>query len=196
MFSVISFALISVIRGQIPRSLFVLALFLVGSARADWTVTSSKTERAAPPASNIAESCSPRAKPTTERRSTSPFFHEIRHFACHRQSDGEGNLAASMRRKNCLAGVNGGYFDPEDKPVGLLISDGNVDRSIAQGPLAERLHGLWRLDPIASRGGVFVETKSDRGAAMRPVPGGSWSTRPRPQRYPVCAPHLHRDRWI
>ena len=39
---------------------------------------------------------------------------------------GEDNLAAVMRRENCLAGVNGGYFDPEDKPVGLLISDGKV----------------------------------------------------------------------
>ena len=39
---------------------------------------------------------------------------------------GDDNLAAIMRRENCLAGVNGGYFDPDDKPVGLLISDGNV----------------------------------------------------------------------
>lgn len=39
---------------------------------------------------------------------------------------GEDNLAAAMRREKCLAGVNGGYFDPEDKPVGLLISGGKV----------------------------------------------------------------------
>jgi uncharacterized protein YigE (DUF2233 family) len=39
---------------------------------------------------------------------------------------GEDNLAAVMRRENCLAGVNGGYFDPENKPVGLLISDGKL----------------------------------------------------------------------
>ena len=39
---------------------------------------------------------------------------------------GEGSLAEIMRRENCLAGVNGGYFDPENKPVGLLISAGNV----------------------------------------------------------------------
>ncbi len=36
------------------------------------------------------------------------------------------DLAGVMRREHCLAGVNGGYFDPENKPVGLLISDGNV----------------------------------------------------------------------
>jgi len=39
---------------------------------------------------------------------------------------GADNLAAVMRRENCLAGVNGGYFDSEDKPLGLLISGGNV----------------------------------------------------------------------
>jgi len=36
------------------------------------------------------------------------------------------SLAEAMRRDNCLAGVNGGYFDPEYAPVGLLISDGQV----------------------------------------------------------------------
>jgi uncharacterized protein YigE (DUF2233 family) len=38
----------------------------------------------------------------------------------------ENDLATLMPRENCLAGVNGGYFDPENKPVGLLISDGKV----------------------------------------------------------------------
>lgn len=36
------------------------------------------------------------------------------------------SLAEVMRRENCVAGVNGGYFDPGHAPVGLLISDGNV----------------------------------------------------------------------
>jgi uncharacterized protein YigE (DUF2233 family) len=31
-----------------------------------------------------------------------------------------------MRREKCLAGVNGGYFDPEYKPIGLLIADGKT----------------------------------------------------------------------
>jgi uncharacterized protein YigE (DUF2233 family) len=36
------------------------------------------------------------------------------------------SLAETMERENCIAGVNGGYFDPEGAPVGLLISDGRV----------------------------------------------------------------------
>jgi uncharacterized protein YigE (DUF2233 family) len=39
---------------------------------------------------------------------------------------GEDDLERVMQRGNFLAGVNGGYFDPENKPVGLLISGGNV----------------------------------------------------------------------
>lgn len=35
-----------------------------------------------------------------------------------------GDLAEVMKREHALAGVNGGYFDPQDRPVGLLISGG------------------------------------------------------------------------
>lgn len=36
------------------------------------------------------------------------------------------DLAATMRKLRGLAGVNGGYFDPQNAPVGLLISDGKL----------------------------------------------------------------------
>ncbi len=35
-------------------------------------------------------------------------------------------LAEVMAESKSLAGVNGGYFDPEDAPVGLLVSAGRV----------------------------------------------------------------------
>ena len=35
-------------------------------------------------------------------------------------------LSEIMPRNNGIAGVNGGYFDPQHAPVGLLISDGRV----------------------------------------------------------------------
>jgi uncharacterized protein YigE (DUF2233 family) len=31
-----------------------------------------------------------------------------------------------MRQERCLAGANGGYFDPDYTPIGLLVVDGNV----------------------------------------------------------------------
>ncbi|HMJ06111.1 MAG TPA: phosphodiester glycosidase family protein [Chthoniobacterales bacterium] len=48
-------------------------------------------------------------------------------------------LAETMKRENCLAGVNGGYFDPEYLPVGLLVSDG---RTIAPQRKARLLSGV------------------------------------------------------
>jgi exopolysaccharide biosynthesis protein len=36
------------------------------------------------------------------------------------------DLAHAMRQERCLAGVNGGYFDPDYAPIGLLIADGKV----------------------------------------------------------------------
>ncbi|MEP6810054.1 MAG: phosphodiester glycosidase family protein, partial [Chthoniobacterales bacterium] len=36
------------------------------------------------------------------------------------------SLAPTMQRDGCLAGVNGGYFDPNYAPVGMLVSQGKV----------------------------------------------------------------------
>jgi hypothetical protein len=37
--------------------------------------------------------------------------------------DGANNLAEAMTREKCLAGANGGYFDPNFAPIGLRIVD-------------------------------------------------------------------------
>jgi uncharacterized protein YigE (DUF2233 family) len=39
---------------------------------------------------------------------------------------GTETLADAMQRRNCLAGLNGGYFDPNFRPIGLLVSGGLV----------------------------------------------------------------------
>jgi phosphodiester glycosidase len=49
--------------------------------------------------------------------------------------DGANNLNAAMRRANCLAGVNGGYFDPDFAPLGLRIVDGKVASRLTRGRL-------------------------------------------------------------
>ena len=36
------------------------------------------------------------------------------------------DLEEAMSRGNFLAAVNGGYFDPDDKPIGLLMVDGTI----------------------------------------------------------------------
>jgi exopolysaccharide biosynthesis protein len=36
------------------------------------------------------------------------------------------SLGAVMKREKCVCGVNGGYFDPEFKPIGLRVVDGSI----------------------------------------------------------------------
>ena len=106
---------------------FVLALFLAGSARADWTVTTSQTEQGA--VAGVEHRRIVLTESETNERATLDVALLSTKSATLRVIDnprGDDNLAAVMHRENCLAGVNGGYFGPDDKPVGLLISDGNV----------------------------------------------------------------------
>jgi uncharacterized protein YigE (DUF2233 family) len=51
----------------------------------------------------------------------------------------EDDLAAAMHRTRGIAGVNGGYFDPQNAPVGLLISEGKM---IAPSRKARLLSGV------------------------------------------------------
>jgi uncharacterized protein YigE (DUF2233 family) len=45
------------------------------------------------------------------------------------------NLADAMRRTNCIAGINGGYFDPNFAPLGLRIIDGKITSRLTRGKL-------------------------------------------------------------
>ena len=56
------------------------------------------------------------------------------------------DLDEVMLREKCLAGVNGGYFDPDYRPIGLLVVDG---RTIAPLQRARLLSGV--LSALAGR---------------------------------------------
>jgi hypothetical protein len=45
------------------------------------------------------------------------------------------DLAQMMRQERCLAGVNGGYFDADYAPIGLLIVDGRTVTSLRRAKL-------------------------------------------------------------
>jgi Phosphodiester glycosidase len=54
------------------------------------------------------------------------------------------DLAQAMRQERCLAGVNGGYFDPDYAPIGLLITDGKM---IAPFRRAKLITGVLTASP-------------------------------------------------
>jgi uncharacterized protein YigE (DUF2233 family) len=141
---------------------FFSALLLAGSARADWSVTSSQTDRAA--VAGVEHHRVVLVENGTEERATLDFALFSTKAATLRVIDnpaGEDDLAAVMQREHCAAGVNGGYFDPSNVPVGLLISDG---RLIAPLRKARLLSGVM----IVSNGRVqllrFAEYSSRRNA--------------------------------
>ena len=106
---------------------FLLVLLLVESARAGWTVTSSQTERAT--AAGVEHRHVVLAESENNNRATLDLALFSTKSATLRVLDsptGENDLATLMPREECLAGVNGGYFDPENKPVGLVLSEGNL----------------------------------------------------------------------
>src|SRR5450432_544256 len=107
-----------------------LLLFLasVGGAEAEWKVATSERESAANESGEhwrtVAEN------DETSERVTLHFAIFERRRATLRVIDQAGtprqDLAEVMTQRHCLAGVNGGYFDPSDAPVGLLVSDGHL----------------------------------------------------------------------
>jgi uncharacterized protein YigE (DUF2233 family) len=105
----------------------LLLLFLAGTARAEWAVTASQVERG--PAAGLEHRRIVISEGETAESATIDLALFSTKSATVRVIDnpaGNDDLAAAMRRERCLAGVNGGYFDPEQKPVGLVISDGKL----------------------------------------------------------------------
>lgn len=83
----------------------------------------------------------------------------------------ESTLAEAMEQEQCLAGINGGYFDPDYAPVGLLISDGRV---VAPLRRARLLSGVLSV--------VNGRAKLQRTA--------EFSTKSRPSQALQCGPFL------
>ena len=111
--------------GKTTLSAAALTLLFGLAAQAAWTVDSSETERAATPGverRHIVVANSGGNEATVEIALFSPKTVNVR-VADNPNGD---ELASVMRSLRGLAGVNGGYFDPQNAPVGLLISEGKL----------------------------------------------------------------------
>ena len=56
-------------------------------------------------------------------------------------ADGTNSLADAMLLANCIAGANGGYFDPTFVPIGLRIIDGRATSGLIRGHLMSGVLG-------------------------------------------------------
>ena len=99
-----------------------------------WTLTGSESLPAAEGLSHHVQ--------TIEHNGESATLHFVSFdasretFALYDQGElGRASLAETMATNHCLAGTNGGYFQPDFEPVGLLVAGGKVVR----GPSHARL---------------------------------------------------------
>ncbi len=76
-------------------------------------------------------------------------------------SNVSSNLATVMQREHCVAGTNGGYFDPGYAPVGLLVSDG---KTIAPLRKAKLLSGVVSV----VNGRIFIQRTAEFSMKAKP----------------------------
>ena len=105
-----------------------LLLLLCSVARGEWRVVSAEAQGKG--AGGVVYLKTQVEDSATNARATLHFGVFDTKNATLRVIDDAGaahsSLAETMARENCVAGVNGGYFDPEHAPIGLLINDGRV----------------------------------------------------------------------
>lgn len=104
------------------NALFLIAFWGVASARAQWQIVSSENA----PWSN-GEYRKVELRHATGETATLNFAllsAKTAKLAIIDNAGGENELAAAAARAGARAGVNGGYFDPDFRPLGLRIIDG------------------------------------------------------------------------
>ena len=75
-------------------------------------------------------------------------------------------LAQVMQQEKCLAGVNGGYFDPDYAPIGLLISDGKVIAPLRRARLITGVLAASRREVKILRVGEFSKKQTFNAAVQ------------------------------
>lgn len=123
---------------RIALAAALLFLLRADPANAAWTITSSESDAGSGPIERrhiVVNGAGGGDEARLELALFSPKSVAVRVI----DNPGGDELAPVARKLRALAGVNGGYFDPQNAPVGLVISDG---KSIAPFRKARLLSGV------------------------------------------------------
>ena len=105
----------------------LLFLFVATAARAEWKIVSAQSEPSTAPGLEhrhvVLENSEDGDRATIELALFSAKSCALRVID---NAEGASNLAEAMLREKCVAGVNGGYFDPNFAPIGLRVVDGKL----------------------------------------------------------------------
>jgi Phosphodiester glycosidase len=123
------------------RTVAIFLLIAASLARADWKTISTQTEPS--PARGLEHRYLVMENSETGDRASIELAlfksNSCRLRMIDQPAGPRVRLAEAMREENCLVGVNGGYFDPDYKPIGLLVVDG---KTIAPLKRAHLLSGV------------------------------------------------------
>ncbi len=112
-------------------------VFLVAAAtaHADWTIISSASESGG--AGMVHKHVVLENTARTERATMDLALFSTKSCTWRvvQNDGGSDGLAEMMRNENCLAGVNGGYFDEKFAPIGLRIANGQIIASLQRARL-------------------------------------------------------------
>ena len=126
-------------------ALLLVFSFLPATTRADWAVTALDHQLGGKGAIEYRHySLGETSSGSAAELQLTLFSNQKATLRVIDQPNFDRRLAAAMTQENCLAGVNGGYFDPEGAPVGLLMSDGKI---IAPFRRARLLSGVLSARP-------------------------------------------------
>jgi uncharacterized protein YigE (DUF2233 family) len=114
----------------------LLFLIVAVTARGEWAITSTQAE------ASIVPGIEHRHVVLQESESGEGATVDLAIFPAKSSAlrvvdnaDGEANLADAMPQNKCVAGVNGGYFDPNFAPIGLRVIDGKTVKPLVRARL-------------------------------------------------------------
>jgi exopolysaccharide biosynthesis protein len=146
--------------GRSSLSAAVLTLLFALSAGAAWTVSSSKIEKGTTSGIEhrriVFEEKSSGDEATIEFAAFSTKSVSVRVI----DNPAGDELATIMRRTRGSAGVNAGYFDPENVPVGLLISDGKLIAPLRKARLLSGVLVVTKARVEILRAGEYSSRKN------------------------------------
>ncbi|MGB9474513.1 MAG: phosphodiester glycosidase family protein [Candidatus Udaeobacter sp.] len=113
----------------------LLVLAVAATAQADWTILSSTSEAGGGGVVHrhvVLEDAADKERVVADLAIFSTKSCTLRIL---QSEGGADNLSEMMRHEQCLAGVNGGYFDEKFAPIGLRITNGEVTASLKRARL-------------------------------------------------------------
>lgn len=129
------------------RAAFVAALFaLSGTTRADWEILSTQILGTPADGVEVLETQLKRENPDGHARLVAIVFNTRSHTirVVDSPKPGETRLASLLESRQAIGGVNGGYFEPNFTPVGLVISEGKTRQKFKK---AKILSGIVATSP-------------------------------------------------